>query len=153
MTGYSPAAPAAGQAAQPAPAPSLARRMACFVYEGMLLFGLALIPGALGAIFFTQTGQQHPLQSATALRAFALVLFGVYFVWLWSARGQTLAMQTWRIRLVTADARPPTQRRALGRYVACCCCWFGPPTTVTMKSVSAQICWLPTGGCSRCWLT
>lgn len=102
--------------------------MACFVYEAMLLFGLALIPGALGAIFFAQTGQQHSLQSATALRGFALVLFGVYFVWLWSARGQTLAMQTWRIRVVTTDARSPTQARALGRYVACCCCWFGPPT-------------------------
>ena len=26
---------------------------------------------------------------------------------------------------------------------------LGPPTTVTMKSASCQICWLPTGGCSR----
>jgi uncharacterized RDD family membrane protein YckC len=55
------------------------------------------------------------------------VLFGVYFVWLWSARGQTLAMQTWRIRVETADALPLTQARALGRYGACCFCWFGPP--------------------------
>ncbi len=27
---------------------------------------------------------------------------------------------------------------------------FGPPTTVTMKSVSCQTCWLPTGGLRRC---
>jgi uncharacterized RDD family membrane protein YckC len=122
-----PTAAPAGAAALSRPTPSLARRMACFVYEAMLLFGVALIPGALGAIFFAQTGQRHPLQSATALRLYALVLFGVYFVWLWSARGQTLAMQTWRIRVETADALPLTQARALGRYVACCCCWFGLP--------------------------
>jgi uncharacterized RDD family membrane protein YckC len=106
--------------------PSLARRMACFVYEATLLFGLALIPGALGALFVAQTGQRHPLQSETALRLFALVLYGVYFVWLWSARGQTLAMQTWRIRVVTADGAPLTQARALGRYLACCLAWFAP---------------------------
>ncbi len=123
-------AAAVGPTAQSEATPSLRRRMACFVYEAMLLFGLALIPGAIGAFFFAQTGQQHPLQSPTALRAFALVLFGVYFVWLWSARGQTLAMQTWRIRLVTEGLRSPTQARALARYVACCCCWFGPPALV-----------------------
>jgi uncharacterized RDD family membrane protein YckC len=114
----------------PAATPSLARRMACFVYEAMLLFGLALVPGVLGAIFFAQTGQQHPLQSDTALRAYALVLYGVYFVWLWSRRGQTLAMQTWRIRVVTAAGAPLSQGRALARYLACCAAWFGPPTLV-----------------------
>jgi uncharacterized RDD family membrane protein YckC len=114
----------------PARTPALARRMACFVYEATLLFGLALIPGALGAVFLAQTGQQHPLQSATALRLFALVLYGVYFVWLWSARGQTLAMQTWRIRVVTASGAALTQTRALARYLACCAVWFMPATLV-----------------------
>ena len=102
--------------------------MACFVYESTLLFGIALIPGVLGAVFVAQTGQHHPLQSETALRLFALVLYGVYFVWLWSARGQTLAMQTWRIRLVTAAGGHLSQARALARYVACCCAWFAPAT-------------------------
>ena len=108
--------------------PSLARRMACFVYEATLLFGLALIPGVLGAVFVAQTGQRHPLQSDTALRVYALVLYGVYFVWLWSRRGQTLAMQTWRIRLTRVDGAPVSQGRALARYVVCCCAWFGPAT-------------------------
>jgi uncharacterized RDD family membrane protein YckC len=120
---------AAGQpSAGPGRTPSLARRMACFVYEATLLFGLALIPGVLGAMFVAQTGQRHPLQSETALQFYALVLYGVYFVWLWSARGQTLAMQTWRIRVVTAGGSPLTQARALGRYLACCGVWFAPAT-------------------------
>jgi len=107
---------------------SLGRRMACFAYEATLLFGLALVPGALGAFFQAQTGQHHPLQSETALRVYALVLYGVYFVTLWSRRGQTLAMQTWRIRVVTTAGERLGQGRALARYVAACCAWFAPAT-------------------------
>lgn len=106
-------------------APGLGRRMAAFVYEGMLLFGIGLIPGAIGALFGALTGQQHPLQSDTALRTLTLLIYAMYFTWFWSARGQTLAMQTWHIRVVTRDGRPLTQRRALLRFVASCA-WFAP---------------------------
>jgi uncharacterized RDD family membrane protein YckC len=108
-------------------APSLRRRMAAFVYEGLLLFGIGLIPGAIGALFVALTGHRHPLQSDTALRAITLLIYAVYFVWFWSARGQTLAMQTWRIRVVTDEGRPLTQARALARFVASCA-WFVPAT-------------------------
>jgi uncharacterized RDD family membrane protein YckC len=111
----------------PSATPSLTRRMACFAYEAMLLFGLALIPGVLGAIFFAQTGQRHSPQSDTALRVFAWLLYAYYFVWLWSKRGQTLAMQTWRIRLVRAGGAPVSPGRAFVRYLACCIAWFAPP--------------------------
>jgi uncharacterized RDD family membrane protein YckC len=108
--------------------PSLRRRMACFTYESMLLFGIGLIPGALGAFFFAQTGQRYPLQSETALRLFAWIFYGIYFVWFWSARGQTLAMQTWHIAVVSASGQRLTQSRALARYIACCLAWFLAPT-------------------------
>ena len=123
---------------EPRRTPSLARRMACFCYEAMLLFGLALIPGVLGAVFFAQTGQRHPLQGETALRIYALILYGVYFVWFWSRRGQTLAMQTWRIRVVTAAGAPLSPGRALARYLACCIAWFGAPT-----ALAAALHWPP----------
>jgi uncharacterized RDD family membrane protein YckC len=105
--------------------PSLPRRMASFVYEGLLLFGIGLIPGALGALFFALTGQRHPLQSSTALIAITFAIYAVYFTWFWSARGQTLAMQTWHIRVVMADGRPLSQPRALARFIAACA-WFAP---------------------------
>ena len=120
-----------GRAAGPGPTPSLARRIACFVYEAMLLFGLALIPGVVGALFFAQTGQRHPLQSDIALRVYALILYGVYFVWFWSTRGQTLAMQTWKIRVVTVAGHRLSQGRALARYGACCLVWFAPATLIS----------------------
>ena len=111
-------------------APPLARRMICFVYEATLLFGIALIPAVLGTLFFAQTGQGHPLQGENVVRAFALVVYGIYFIGCWSVRGQTLAMQTWRIRVVAADGRRIGQARALARYAACCIGWFAPALLV-----------------------
>ena len=121
--------PLAGAGACTAMAPGLWRRMASFVYEGLLLFGLCLIPGVLGTLFVAQTGQQHPLQSLTALQAFAFLMFAVYFTWFWSVRGQTLPMQTWHIRVVTAEGAPLSQPRALARFLASCV-WFAPATAI-----------------------
>ena len=93
--------------------------MACFVYEAMILFGIGLVPGLIGAIFAAQTGHRDPLQSDTVLRVFAFIIYGIYFVWFWSRRGQTLPMQTWHIRVETRDGELLGQGRALARYVAC----------------------------------
>ena len=111
-------------------APSLRRRMACFVYEGMMLFGIGLIPGAIGALFVALTGHAHPLQSEAALRVIAFVIYGIYFTWFWSRRGQTLPMQTWHIRVVTADGQPLSQARALARY-GVACLWFAPAAVLS----------------------
>ena len=107
--------------------PGLRRRMASFVYEGLLLFGIGLMPGAIGAAFEALTGQQHPLQSDTALRLFTFAIYAIYFTWFWSVRGQTLPMQTWHIRLVTAQGQALSQARALARFFASCA-WFAPAT-------------------------
>ena len=99
--------------------------MACFVYEGMILLGVGLIPGAIGALFTALTGQQHPLQSDSVPRLIAFVIYAVYFTWFWSVRGQTLPMQTWQIRVVTDRGQPLSQLRALARFIAACA-WFAP---------------------------
>lgn len=104
------------------PVPGLPRRMASFLYEGVLLFGVVMIGGYL---FSSLTQQRHALQGTYGLRAFLFVLIGIYFVWFWSRGGQTVAMKTWNIRLVRADGRPVPQWLALCRYVACWL-WFLP---------------------------
>ena len=119
-------------------APSLSRRMACFVYEGLILFGIGLIPGAIGALFVALTGHQHPLQSDTALRVITFTIYAVYFTWFWSVRGQTLPMQTWHIRVVTAQGLPLTQPRALMRFIASCA-WFAP--AAVLASVNGWTRW------------
>jgi uncharacterized RDD family membrane protein YckC len=116
--------------AQPAPAgfvplpaaPSLGRRLACFIYEGVLLFGVVMLAGWL---FSTLAQQRHALQSRHLLQAFLFVVCGIYFTWFWSHGGQTLAMKTWRLRLVNASGGPVSQARALARYVASWV-WFVP---------------------------
>ena len=104
-------------------APSLPRRMACWLYEGILLFAVVFVAGWL----FSTLGQMRDSMDARRpfLQAFLFMVFGVYFSWFW-AKGQTLAMKTWNIRVVDREGRPLTQGRALLRYV-CSWLWFLPP--------------------------
>lgn len=106
----------------PLQAPSLRRRMACWLYESLLLFGVVfvggLVLGSAGVLF------GHPLSPKT-LQALLFVVLGIYFAWFWS-KGQTLAMKTWHIRVVNQQGRPLTRVRALARY-ALCWLWLLPP--------------------------
>lgn len=102
--------------------PGLMRRLACFVYEGVLLFGVVV---AAGLVYGVVTQQRHALVGAFGLRVLLFFVLGLYFVWFWTHSGQTLAMQTWRIRLVTRDGRPLTPLRALCRYLLAWL-WFVP---------------------------
>jgi uncharacterized RDD family membrane protein YckC len=108
--------------AQELTAPGLPRRMACWVYEGMLLFAVVFVAGWL----FSTLGQVRDAMDARRplLQAFLFVIFGIYFTWFW-AKGQTLAMKTWNIRVVDTHGRPLTQGRALLRYL-CSWLWFLP---------------------------
>ena len=103
-------------------APGLWRRMACWVYEGILLFGVVFISGYL---FSTLSQTRNAMDNRNALQAFLFVVFGIYFVWFW-AKGQTLAMKTWNIRVVDLNGKAITQRRAFLRYVFSWI-WFLPP--------------------------
>lgn len=108
--------------AAPLQAPGLWRRMACWLYEGMLMFGVVFIAGYL---FGTLSQTRNALDNRTGLQAFLFVVFGIYFTWFWS-KGQTLAMKTWHIRLVDRAGRPASQARAFVRYLLSWL-WFLPP--------------------------
>jgi uncharacterized RDD family membrane protein YckC len=112
--------------APPMTTPGLWRRMACWLYEGMLLFAVVFVAGWL----FSTLGQMRDAMDSRRhlLQAFLFVVFGVYFTWFW-AKGQTLAMKTWNIRVVDRLGRPVSQSRALLRYLLCWI-WFLPPLAV-----------------------
>lgn len=103
-------------------APAIKRRMASFVYEGVLLFGVVMIAGYL---FSSLTQQRHALHGQWGLRAFLFLVLAIYFVGFWSRGGQTVAMKTWHLRLVARDGSPVSQPRALARYLASWV-WFVP---------------------------
>ena len=103
-------------------APPLSRRMACWLYEGMLMFGVVFIAGYL---FSSLTQTRNALDNRHWQQAFLFVVFGIYFTWFWS-KGQTLAMKTWHIRIVDHQGRAISQARAMARYVLSWL-WFLPP--------------------------
>lgn len=112
---------------EPLPTPTLARRLACFVYEGVLLFGVVM---AAGLLYGIATEQRHALVGARGLQLFVGLVLAVYFVHFWSRTGQTLAMQTWQVRLVTLTGQPVSRWRALFRYLLAWL-WFLPALAAT----------------------
>jgi uncharacterized RDD family membrane protein YckC len=110
--------PSAGeQTVQPLslPAASLRRRLASMGYEALLLLGITsvtfMLPHlALGIGY----GVAAP---KLILRIHFVAVLAVYFVWFWRSGGQTLAMQTWRIRLVSVRGQGAiSMQQALLRY-------------------------------------
>ena len=79
-------------------APGLLRRLASMLYESILLFAVAF----LGTWLFQFAAGTLRIEGwrMHLLQAFLVALFAAYFLWCWLRGGQTLAMKTWRIRLV-----------------------------------------------------
>ncbi len=120
------AAPTATDPASP-PTPLVAaplvRRMAAFLYEGVLLFGVLAFAALVYGVAVHQTSG---IEKRTGLIAVCFVVLGVYFIGLWTQAGQTLAMKTWHLRVLTDRGLPLSPRRALARYLASWI-WFLPP--------------------------
>lgn len=94
------------------------RRLASMVYECMLLFGIVVITGLL---FGVLVEQRHALHMRHGLQTSLALAISIYFIWFWTHGGQTLAMKTWRLRLVKADGTKLDVRRAIVRYLLS---WF-----------------------------
>ena len=109
-----------------AAAPGLARRLASLTYEGVVLFGVVFVAGYL---YSALTQQRNAMQGRYGLMAFEFVVLGIYFIWFWTHGGQTVAMKTWRLRVLRADGEPLTQGRALARYLLAWL-WFLPALAV-----------------------
>ena len=108
--------------ATPLEPPGLRRRLACFVYEGVLLFGVLMLAGLLYGIV---TQQRHALVGMHGLQLFLFLVLGLYFSWFWSHGGQTVAMKTWHIRVLTTQGTPVSLGRAAMRYLLSWL-WFIP---------------------------
>ncbi len=107
-------------------APPLPRRLLCMLYEGVLLFGVLMFAGL---VYGLVTQQRHALVGSNGLKAFLFVVLGLYFVYFWTRNGQTLAMLTWRLKLLGPEGRPPSPARACARYLLAWL-WFVPALLV-----------------------
>ncbi len=86
------------------------------VYESLLLVGVTFFAGL---IFLGLSGGSVSGWLRHAFQAYLFVVIGLYFAVSWR-RGQTLAMKTWKLRLVGVNGARITLRQALVRYV---CAW------------------------------
>ena len=93
------------------------RRLASMLYESILLFAVAFF----GTWLFQFAAGTVVIDGwrLAMLQLFLIALFAAYFLWCWLRGGQTLAMKTWRIRLVSKDGhRNLAPRAALLRFIA-----------------------------------
>lgn len=112
-TGLSSAGPAMTNHAIPISA-SLRRRLVSLFYEGLLLLAVWFVAG------FLVVGLLPQAPTGGARMAFQVYLWavaGAYFVWCWHRGGQTLAMRTWRLRVVDREGDIPSWSRAAMRFL------------------------------------
>ncbi|MDO8314078.1 MAG: RDD family protein [Rugosibacter sp.] len=95
--------------------PSLRRRFASMAYECLLLLGVLsitfLIPNLLLGM---ATSIVLP---GWALLLHVFVVLGAYFIGYWHFGGQTLAMQTWQLQIVTENYARLSPARLVLRYL------------------------------------
>jgi uncharacterized RDD family membrane protein YckC len=92
----------------------MVRRLAAMAYEFLLLAAVLFLAGYVHLALFGEpdTPFEHAL-----LQAWLFAVIGAYFTWLWSRGGQTLALKTWRMRIVDMDGAKLSSKRAALRYL------------------------------------
>jgi uncharacterized RDD family membrane protein YckC len=96
--------------------PTVKRRLISMIYEILLAFAVLFIPLLL--VEFATRAALTPF-AWHARQCVAFLVLGAYFIHAWTRKGQTLAMQTWRIKLVAADGGPVPPKMAALRYLLC----------------------------------
>lgn len=97
------------------PLPSIKRRLASMLYEGLVVFSVVLIGFLLPQIVLSGFGWSVVPR---VLWLHVIILLMIYFVWCWLNGGQTLPMKTWKLRLENTDGLPLRPLQAVLRYLA-----------------------------------
>ncbi|MBR7798737.1 RDD family protein [Undibacterium sp. FT137W] len=88
------------------------------IYEAALVFGVVFFASF---VFDVSTQSKSALSLRLMREVFLFFVIGGYFVFFWRRSGQTLAMQTWRIKLVNDDLGKVPLVKAIVRY---CLAWL-----------------------------
>ncbi len=84
------------------------------LYDGLLLTAILLLATLLFVILF---GDATEPPKRYLLQVYLWLVAGIYFVWSWLHGGQTLAMQTWHIRVTNQAGNNLNKHQAINRYV------------------------------------
>ena len=105
-------------------AAGLARRLGAMLYDSLLIFAVSWAVTALViGVRVGLSGEQAvralggPAASGLALQVPLALAVAGFFLWFWTRSGQTLGMQSWRLRLETEDGERLGWQRALARLL------------------------------------
>ncbi len=110
--------------------PSLLRRLTAMLYDTLLVLALiAIVNGLALGVLVKATGGEQQILSAEMTQIVTTLSVVFFFSIFWVKNGQTLGMQTWRIKLVDFEGRPPTfgksLLRCLGASLSAACLGLG----------------------------
>ena len=98
------------------PSPQFWRRISCGLYEQLLLLGVIAFTLLL-PIFGIVIMLKISMPPGWLIFLYLYVVLGFYYVWYWTRSGQTLAMQTWRVRLIDRNGQTLKRQKAILRYI------------------------------------
>lgn len=111
---------------QPVTTPTIRRRLIAMVYEIFLLLAVEMLAVTL---YLLVTGNRQGPMYQHGLKFFLFLVTAAYFVHFWTDSGHTLAMKTWRIKLVKPGHARLPYRVAVARYLLAWG-WFLPALIV-----------------------
>ena len=94
--------------------PGFWRRLVSMIYESLLLAAILFIAGFVFHLIFRDTSSVF---FRPAFQLYLLLVAGTYFSWFWTHGGQTLPMQTWKFRVISADGKRLSLKQAIARYL------------------------------------
>jgi uncharacterized RDD family membrane protein YckC len=97
-----------------ATAPTVKRRIMAMVYETFLLLAVEMLAVL---VYLLLTGNRHTPPYEHGLKFVLFLVTAAYFIHFWTDSGHTLAMKTWRIKLVMDGYRRVPFRIAAIRYL------------------------------------
>ncbi len=98
-------------------APSLIIRLASMLYEALLLIAVLFI-GVFA--FSTLTSYKGGGMLKPLFQIYVTGIVAAYFFYFWRKSGQTLAMKTWHIKLISANGKPISYPQCAIRLLAAC---------------------------------
>ncbi|MGE4349891.1 MAG: RDD family protein [Candidatus Berkiella sp.] len=88
---------------------SVFRRLAALVYDAFIVFSLAILATAFALIL--NEGQSFQNVQYLFL-SYLFIVIASFLTWFWQRSGQTLGMLSWKIKVVQANLKPLTWKKA-----------------------------------------
>ena len=90
------------------------RRTLCLIYDFLLFLAIWFVASLIFIMIVQDTNFAY---FKPIYQFYSLSVIGIYFIWFWTHGGQTLAMQTWKMRVVAKNGSALSMKQAITRYI------------------------------------